>query len=96
MNEEHGGGGHEHDEPHDDLDGIPRISDIKPHSKQFLWTILIGTPLVLAGLAAVQLLAPEIGRLWSWYIGLALVMVPAGLIMVRAVWHSTKAHEETH
>ena len=94
MTGEHGG--HGSAESHDELDGIPRISDLKPHSRGFMWTIVIAIPFILLGLAAVQLLEPRLGVLGSWYLGLALVMVPAGIIMVRAVWHSTKSHEEPY
>lgn len=82
-------------------DGVPRLADVRPASRGFLYFIVAAIPCFLVGLWAItDPLGPRPARFFpdavgSWA-GILLIMLAAGLLMTAAVYHSASAHEDGH
>jgi NADH:ubiquinone oxidoreductase subunit 4 (subunit M) len=84
----------------DEMDhGLPRLAEIKPASKFFLYTILASLPFFIVGLFVIT--DPAQGTIFDkapntsyWLPGLLLIMLAAGILMSAAVYHSAVVHEE--
>ena len=102
MSEQGSHDSHDSDEFYDpQRDGVPRLADVKPASRGFLYFILAAIPCFLIGLWTItDPLGPRPATFFpnaiGPWLGVFLIMLAAGLLMVAAVYHSASVHEDAH